>query len=140
MNIDNLKPGDTHEITIGNQKLYVVPIPWGRLKKLLAEIVSAMEQFSSLDTQTPAKVAQAVSGIVDEGYARLLPLIFPKDIYPFISPEWVENNVTLPIAKEVFLSTIKVNGLEDFLQPKVVAAPRVPVEERPLQETANPTT
>jgi len=108
-----LKPGDTIKLLIGGKTLILEPIPYGRMKKLMKYIFSAMDEMSGLQdgkaafTQLPA--------IVERYIPQIVPLIFSEKKYPFINQAWIDDNITYIHMKEIFEKGIIINGLKDFL-------------------------
>lgn len=129
--IDELKPGDKTTIEVAGQPLFIEPIPFGRLKKLMKLVATSIQELSSTPDQSDLNVLTTFPDVADEKLVEILPLIFDPKKHAFLSPEWIQDNLTIPVAKEIYEKVIKVNGLEDFLNKAKGPSPRPPVE-RPL--------
>ena len=132
----DLKQGETVEFIVDGKTLILEPIPYGRLKAVLKMVVSSIGEIAQ--GKDRPDVGTMVPELLMEKSAKIFPLLFDQKKHPYMSEEWVELNLTIPLAKDVFSKAIIINDLKDFfgkmgLQPG--AAPR----EVQLSETAIPT-
>ncbi len=139
-----LKAGDTKEFPVGVNKLIVEPLPLGSLKKIIKIISEAGSKF---DKKTLADDMLTVVPTLVESYIdKLIPLLFVKSKHEFLTPEWVDDNLTIPVMKEIFIAAIAVNGLGDFFlktvkvpAPKTVAPDSSGTNQTPSENTSSTT-
>ncbi len=134
--MSTLKAGDTKEFTVGEHKLVVEPLPLGSLKKIIKIVAEVGAKF---DKKTLTDdLLTVVPGMVEGYIDTIIPLLFVKDKHPFMTKEWVDDNLTIPLMKEMFVAAIAVNGLGDFfLRTVKVPAPTVPEKAGPTTETSS---
>jgi len=121
-----LKAGDTKEFKIGEQTLVVEPLPLGRLKKIIKIIADIGQKF---DKKAIADDLLTVVPAMVEGYIdQMIPLLFTKERHPFLTTEWIDDNLTVPIMKEILVTAITINGLGDFFLKTAKAPAPVAVE------------
>lgn len=136
-----LKAGDETTYEVNGHTLILRPIPYGRLKKVLAAIAKVFEEVSKrTDKGDTIQFIQVLPDLIGQHVATLFPLLFDPKEHPFLNGEWVDENLTVPMAKQIMEDAIKVNGLEDFFKPKGAEASRLPngnqpKETRELSET-----
>ena len=132
----DLKQGDTVEFIVDGKTLILEPIPYGRLKAVLKSVMASMGEIAKGKDIPDAGLL--VPELLMDKTAQIFPLLFDAKKHPYMTAEWVDENLTVPLAKDVFSKAVVINDLKDFfgkmgLQPG--AAPR----EVQLSETANPT-
>jgi len=110
-----LKPGMSIEKEIGGETLKLKPIPYGRLKELLKVVFTAIDQFSHMDNQS---IFLQFPIIFEENLPKIMPLMFSKKEHPFLTPEWVDDNMSIVDMREIVEKMIVINGLQDFLGQK----------------------
>jgi len=118
--MQELKPGDTKEFKVGDKTLVVEAIPFGKLKKVIRLIAEVSKQFDSKELQED--ILNIVPTIVERYVEEFIPLLFSAEKHPFLTKEWVDDNLTIPVVKDVLISAITINGLGDFFA-KTVKAP-----------------
>lgn len=130
-----LKPGGQKDFTVGGETLHVRPIPYGNLKKILRMVFELSGSFAE---KSPKNIPDVLDSYLD----NVFPLMFKAADHPFLTKEWVENNVDIPTMREIVDAAILVNGIKDFL-PKG-ASPAAPVNASPTptiqQESRGSTT
>jgi len=130
-----LKPGDTKTFTVGGKDLVVEPVSYGNLKKIIKIISRAAESASG---DNVLKIADLFGTYVDE----FVPLLFSKSKHPWLDTAWVDDNLTVPIMKEIVEAAIAVNGVKDFLAkrgPTPEAKTPSPTPATPLESTSSTT-
>lgn len=130
-----LKPGDTKVFKVGDKELVVEPVKYGSLKKIIKIISKAAESASG---DSVIKIADLFGTYVDE----FVPLLFSKAKHPWLDNAWVDDNLTVPLMKEIVEAAIAVNGVKDFLakggqMPE--ARTTSPTPATPLESTSSTT-
>lgn len=121
------KAGDTKDFKVGAQTLVVEPLPLGRLKKIIKIIADI---GSKLDKKAIADDMLTIVPTMVEGYIdQIIPLLFTKERHPFLTGEWIDDNLTVPLMKEILVTAIAVNGLGDFFLKTAKAPAPVAVEQ-----------
>jgi hypothetical protein len=127
--MSELKAGDSLDFKIGDKTLTIEPVPYGQIKKILRTVLTLSGETKVTDV--------AIIGIVDKYTSQILPLMFPKGKYDFLTDAWVEDNMTIPVLRKMLESAIVVNGLQDFFE-KLVGHPLTPVPSSPSATTIPP--
>lgn len=131
MHETELKPGEETTFTVGDQTLRLRPLPFGRMKKLLAIVVKVIEKMAGFEGMSPADIMRSAPEIIGDSYAQVIPLLFDPKEHPFINDGWIEENLTIPLAKQIAIAAVKVNGLEDFFGKMRVPAQAPTTEGSP---------
>lgn len=130
-----VKAGDSIDFTIGEKVLTVEAVPYGNVKKIFKIVVEGLDAMSK-ETGEPALMK--VPKIMEEKVGGLLPLLFRKDKYEFMTAEWIDDNLTLNDIRGIMETAIKVNGLEDFFTKvggRFPTAPKAVEPESMVQPT-----
>lgn len=104
------KPGDVVTFEIDGQKLIVEPIPFGNLKKLLKLMNEMSEKGKAGDTQV-----LSIPSLLENYADPVIPLLFKAAKHPFLTKEWIDEHLTVPILKDILQAASAVNGFPDFL-------------------------
>ena len=99
-------------IKVSGKELRVRPLPLKTVRRLVAtvqEIVLAVTSGSD-----GAKMSDVFTGVLDRQH-DVLPIVFPRDQYEWMTKEWVEDNVSVPVLRHVADRLVRVNGLESLL-------------------------
>lgn len=107
--MSELKSGDSQDFTIGDKTLTVEPVPYGNIKRIIRIAFSVSKDISGGEL----KVAM-IPDMIDKNLCEILPLLFVKNRYPFLTPDWIEENMTVPRIRKIMETAIVVNGLQDF--------------------------
>jgi len=105
--MSELKSGDTMDFTIGDKTLTLEAVPYGNIKKIIKIAFSASAAIASGEMKS-------VADLIDQNLTMIMPLLFAPGRYPFLTAEWIENNMTVPILRKVVEAAIVINGLQDF--------------------------
>lgn len=108
-----LKQGDTVDYRVGDNVLILAPIPYGQLKKINKIVFGAINQIGNLE---PKEVIIKLPELFEENLGELITLMFKKKKHPFLTPEWIDENLTLVDIREIVEKAIVINGLKDFLE------------------------
>lgn len=111
----DLKTGQTTQYQIEGKTVVLKPLTLGKMKR-------AMAAFQKKDVDTFEMMAGALVEILANGDNK------------FATREWINDNVTLPMATEIIADMRKVNGLEDFFQTGATKSTPAPLETRNLSE------
>lgn len=122
-----LKAGDTKEFKFGTDILIVEPIPLGVLKKIIKIIADAGATFDKKTINDD--FLNVVPKLVESYIDTLIPLLFVKAKHPFLTTEWIDDNLTVPTMKDILMAAIAVNGLGDFFLRTVKAPAPVTVPD-----------
>lgn len=122
-----LRPGDTKTFEIGGHTLAVAPLPFGKLKKLIRMVADVSARFEKKEVQD--NLLTIVPALVEEYVEQFIPLLFDRASQPFLTKEWIEDNITVPMIKEIIVAAIQVNALGDFFNKTAKAPAPLPVEE-----------
>ena len=106
-----IKAGDAIDFQIGDKVLTVEAVPYGNVKKLFKIVFEAIKDMSE---DTGEAALMKVPRIMEEKVGAILPLVFRKDRYDFLTQEWIDDNLTINDIRGIIETAIKVNGLEDF--------------------------
>ncbi len=110
-----LQPGETAVYKMGDVALKLIPLPLGKLKK-------ALDAIKNLNTENLSTML-----------ADYMLAIFDKDQNEFLTNEWIDNNMTVPMAQRIIQDFSMVNGLPNFLQEMPAKKPLAATEVRPVQ-------
>ncbi len=129
-----LKAGDVKTYEVAGKTLKVAPIPYGQLKKLLKLMAEATDRGKKGDVDV-----LSIPALMEQYGDQVIQLLFTKSDHEFLTTEWADANLTVPLLKEIFQTALVVNGLDSFF-PKAAAMGGAPAAEvRTLQEeTPNP--
>lgn len=125
--MSTLKAGDVKKYDVAGVTLFVEAIPLGKLKKIIKIIVDIGVKFDkkALADDFLTIVPDMVASYIDQ----LIPLLFIKDKHPFLTQDWVDENLTVPVMKQILVDAITVNGLGDFFLKTVKGPAPKPVDE-----------
>ncbi len=107
-----LKAGDSATYQVKGKTITLEPLPIGKLKGVFGVL------------SNPVKDDLAVT------IADYLLLVLDVEAHPFLTREWIEKNVTLPIYNQIVQDATKINGLTSFLNGEKRT-------EKELRETVN---
>lgn len=143
------KSGETMKYEVGGKTLVLEPITYGRLKKLLALMANVWDEAMKAAAGDTVAFVRKCTDLVQENMGAIFPLLFDPTKHDFMNEAWLDNNLTIPLAKQIVEDAIKVNELEDFFRQRGLlgkgepAAPAREVRsltERTPSEAAGPTT
>ncbi len=110
--MNELKAGDSTSFQIGEWKLEVEPMPFGKLKKLVKIVASAAKKLAPGALKDD--LLSVVPALVEEYIADCIPLLFDDKKHPFLNEQWIDDHMTVPKLKEILIAAVTVNGLGDF--------------------------
>ena len=99
------------EYEINGQKLTLSPITIKNLKKIISLGNKTLSDFSNLSGSTGI---EDIADIVSVKYCEIMRVLFPDPPYKFMTKDFIEENVTFPMARTIIESAIKQNGLADI--------------------------
>jgi hypothetical protein len=105
--MSELKSGESIDFQIGDKTLTIEPVPYGNIKKIIRLAFAVSKDIESGGLKS-------VPEMIDKNLYEILPLLFAKDRYPFLTPEWIENTMSVPQIRKIIEAAIVSNGLKDF--------------------------
>lgn len=129
--MSELKAGDSLDFTVGDKTLTVEAVPYGQIKKIMKMMFQSAQAVKAGEVST-------INELIDRNLATIFPLVFIDGRYPFITAEWIENNMTFPVIKKILEAAVVVNGLEDFFGKAVMAGlATTPSQSMPATPSGN---
>ncbi len=105
--MSELKVPDFVDFTIDSQTLRIEAVPYGNIKKITRLAFSVSKDIAS------GKL-KSIPEVIDNNLYEILPLLFLNGRYPFMTPGWIEEHMTVPMIRKMIETAIVVNGLQDF--------------------------
>jgi hypothetical protein len=127
------KAGEAVTFTVGGNDIIVEAIPFGKLKKVIKIIADVSKKFDPKTVQED--ILTLVPTVVEEYVDDLVPLLFDGAKHPFLTKDWINENLTIPKTKEIIVASIAVNGLGDFFVKTAKAPAPKPSEESGTSQT-----
>ena len=134
--MSELKAGDSLDLTVGDKTLTIAPVPFGSIKKILRlafKIAGDVKNKQAKDQD----VLNVLPAVMENYIGELIPLLFRPGQYPFLTPDWIDANLSVPQMRQIVEAAMKVNGLEDFFGPAKTTGAANGQEPTPLIPTAN---
>ena len=103
---------------IGGKEIELVPLPYGRLRKVLRVVMRMIDDLSKMDTSNLQALPDVLEGATDAHLQELLPLVFDPAKYDWLTREWIDDNLTLPLINHIRKDFMELNGLDDFFGKK----------------------
>ncbi len=102
-----LKSGDALDFKVGDKTLTIAPVPWGNIRKIMRIAFDAQKDIA-------AGKLSGIPELVDKNLFQMFPLLFAPGSCPFLTVDWMENNLTVPLMRHIMDAAVVVNGLQDF--------------------------
>lgn len=101
----------TETFNVAGHVLKLRPFRVIQLKRFIASINKAVGSITEL-SKTPEKATleSILEVLVGEGMV-MMSVIFPKDPYDFMTPEFIENEFTVPMIRKIMERVVEMNGL-----------------------------
>ena len=96
---------------IAGKILTLRPLTNKRLRIVIAALEKSINEVSSIDRGAGLS---AVMGMILGRAHDLLILLFPAEAHPFLTPEFVDDNMTVPMLRAIFDDVVKINKLEEL--------------------------
>lgn len=109
---NEIKPGQTVEMRVGDKTIAIEPVPFGNVKKVFRIIAETIGDFSKEQEEA---IIMRVPRIMEEKVGVILPLLFWPGKYPFINQDFIDNHLTVIDIRKIVETAIVVNGFTDFL-------------------------
>jgi hypothetical protein len=132
------KVGDTCEFIVGDKTLVLEPIPYGRLKKVLKFVMEAIAEIAKGKDMAKEEAGRVIPELLMEHAAKILPMLFDPKKHPYMNEAWLEDNMTIPLVKNILRDAVVINDLSDFFGKMGALqgqTPSAPMSEK-LPETA----
>jgi len=126
---DKIEIGSEVPMEVAGQILIIEPVPYGNIKKLLK-----MGLMLASELADGKNILEKLPEMLEEKLPQFIPLLFKKGTHEFLTPEWIDDNLTIIHMRKIMETAIKVNGLEDFFAKMGVGIVREKVEPRPERE------
>ena len=111
-----LKAGESLDFTVGDKTLTIEPVPYGNIKKIMRIAFEAQKDLAGASMSS-------LPELIDKNLFAIFPLMFRAGKYDFLTPEWIENTMTVPTLRKMLEAGLTVNGLEDFFGKAVRKTP-----------------
>ena len=132
------KPGDEVTYEIGGKKLILTAMKWGRLKKAMKLITENMAILSDPEVSSkPVKIMAWASSLIETHSDIVFPLLLDIKLNPFMTSEWVDENLSLTDIRKIVLDAIEVNGVGDFFGQKGNLKTESPISDSASESQAN---
>lgn len=105
--MSELKAGDSIDYQVGDKTLTIEPVPYGNIKQILKIALGASKAISAGELTN-------IPEVIDQNINSIFPLMFVKGKYPFLTGDWIENSITVPVLRKMMEAAVVVNGLQDF--------------------------
>lgn len=128
--MSELKAGDALDFIVGDKTLTIEPVPYANIKKIIRMAFEVSKDIAAGDVA-------GIPDMIDRNLFRIFPLLFAKDRYPFITPEWIEDHMTVPTLRKMLEAAIVANGLQDFFEKatgKAIASGAPPTPLTPQEK------
>ena len=109
-------PFDIQPITyeVNNHRLIMKPLPFKKFKKVLAIVGEAMQKIQSYSQKFDVFLTEGMD-YVSERFSEIAPVLFDQGSHQFLNKEWIEDNITVAMAKKILTDAAELNGIDDFL-------------------------
>ena len=110
------------KIIIGGKTLTIAPLKLKSFRRFIGTIDEGLKSIQRIDPKSSNM--QVVDALLKCAGA-ILSVLFPIDEYPFMTEEFIEENVSIPIMREILEQSVIVNKIEDlfpFLKTKTPVA------------------
>ena len=95
---------------VGGQELKLEPMKIKTFRKIIGMVDETIGGLAKIDKNT--SIGQLGEIVVDK-YVEVVLLLFPQERFPFFTREFFDENFTVPLARRLLDSAIKMNGLEE---------------------------
>ncbi len=99
------------EYPVGDFTLVLKPLPFKPLQRALAVVTAALKDLDAGRGLPAAELLAAVPGTMATRFAELAGILFPQE---FVTPDWVADHVTLPMARRILQDAVEQNQVADF--------------------------
>lgn len=114
---DNVKlNGAINYELVGGETLILTEAPYGRVRKALKIIGASMKKFQNLNDSND--LVENVLNLVDSNLSQIYLIMIDEKLNPFFNVEWIENNMSIPFARQLVDDILEINGLSDFFGKK----------------------
>ena len=96
---------------IGGKTMTLRPLTNKRLRTVIAAVEKSINEVSVMDKS--AGLSAVMEMILGRAY-ELLVLLFPADAHPFLTPEFVDDSMTVPMLRAILDDVVKMNKLEEL--------------------------
>src|SRR3990167_5789971 len=100
------------EYKVGGRTLQMQPLPFKRFRVALKLVTEAISQVQATAVIHELAVISDVPQLILSKFGELAPLLFDNQ---GLTQEWVEENFSVPLARQVLVDAMAINGVSDFL-------------------------
>lgn len=100
------------EFEIGGEKVTLKPVRISGFKEIVNIVNRTLEELSGVSEKM--QLGELV-GILADKYCDVMAILFPSPPYKFMTREFMEEHVTLPMARKIIETAVEQNGLSDLL-------------------------
>lgn len=101
---------------VGGETLVLTEAPYGRVRKALKLITASTKKFQNLNDSND--LVEDVLNLVDNNLSQIYLIMIDEKLNPFFNAEWIENNLSIPFARQLIDDILEINGLSDFFGKK----------------------
>ncbi len=102
---------EVKRIIVGSRTLEIRPIPLKPFKVAIRIVGRLLTDIRDAAAKRDTAITEDIPEIIVEGFKQLAPYIFHGQD---VTPEFVEENFTVPMCRETMLMAAKINGTTDF--------------------------
>lgn len=103
------------EMEIGGRTVLLRPLPLKKFKEAMKVVFSVMDAFAKSATIPPAEFMKQLPEMILGNFDALVPFIIDRGVNDFATPEWIEDNMTVPDMEAILAAAYVINGVDDFL-------------------------
>lgn len=111
--------------SVGGKTLILRPLSIKRFRQLSFIIDDGLKQFSDVNSDTIVK--DMVEILASKGI-EIMSILFQEIDHPFMTKDFIENNFTVPLSRNILEDAMTMNGVKEFL-------PNVKKSMQPSKET-----
>ena len=109
---DVFNPNTMEEkIKIGDHELILKPLKLKTFRVFVGTIDSAVQRMQAIDPKSTN--AQVIDSVLQYSGA-VFQALFPPETYPFMTQEFIEENMSIPLMRHVLARAVAINQVEDM--------------------------
>jgi len=110
--MDNAFDDRTLTYQVGDKTLTMKPLTFKEFKKALKIVESVSASLVAAGPKDPVSFVQAIPPLLAGKFNELAPLLFPGQ---GVDEAWVDENLTIPMARKIVMDAARINDVLDFL-------------------------
>lgn len=100
------------KFTIAGQTLALRPLTNKRLREFARGIEESLSSVTN--EKGEPKSFSAVMNTMMDATPRLIRILFPGDEHAFLTPEFVDEHLTIPMLRKMLEHTVRINQLDEL--------------------------